>query len=103
MAHDPQPTTISQPQNESTVERMEISSSESSDSIEGKVFVLHWSINFQIFFWYLANESNVTHRSIRVPASKNRNESRSRSTSAENHREHHPALSSSEESLSKKD
>jgi len=82
VAHDHQPTTtINQPQNESTVERMEISSSDSSDSIE-------------------ANESKLTRRSIRVLPSKNTNESRSRSAS----REHHPALtSSSEESLSKKD
>ena len=36
VAHDPQPTTTSQPQNESTAERMEISSE--SDSNEGIAF-----------------------------------------------------------------
>jgi hypothetical protein len=51
----------------------------------------------------LDNETRITRRSIRVPASTNSGESRSRSISGENHREHHPNLSSSEESLSKKD
>jgi len=45
VVHDPQTTTISPPQNESRVERMDISSSESSESIEGIVFVHHSSIN----------------------------------------------------------
>jgi len=46
VAHDPQTaTTISQPQNESIVERMEVSSSESSDSNRGIVFVHHSCIN----------------------------------------------------------
>jgi hypothetical protein len=84
VAHDPPSTTTNQPQNESTVERMETSSSESSDSNKD-------------------NETRITRRSIRVPASTNSGESRSRSISGENHREHHPNLSSSEESLSKKD
>jgi hypothetical protein len=47
VAHDPQPTTINPPQNQSTVERMEISSSESSDSIGGRVF--HLFLNSQKF------------------------------------------------------
>jgi hypothetical protein len=48
-----------------------------------------------------ANESRTTRRSIRVPAMNNK-DARSRSISVENRRQHHPALSSSEESLSDK-
>lgn len=47
VAHDPQTTTIAttnEPQNESTVERMEVSSSESSESIGGRIFLFHFFI-----------------------------------------------------------
>ncbi|CAF1405461.1 unnamed protein product [Rotaria sordida] len=82
VAHDPQTTMTNQPQNESIVERMESSTSESSNSNEDNT----------------ANNtgSNVTRRSIRIPASENTNESQSRSTSVENQREKNSALSSSE-------
>jgi len=88
VAHDPQLTT-SQPQNESTVERMEISSSESPDNIaeaESK-----------------GTGSNVIRRSVRIADAKNTNESRSRSTSPQKRQQAQPELSSSEENLSKKD
>lgn len=50
------------------------------------------------------NESTITRRSIRVPpTSESANESRSRSPSSEVRREQQPKLSSSEESLTKKD
>jgi hypothetical protein len=38
VVHDPPPTTTNQPQNQSTVERMEVSSSESSDSSKSIAF-----------------------------------------------------------------
>jgi hypothetical protein len=73
-----------QPQNSTTnVERMEMSVIDSSDSTNP------------------INESRVTRRSIRVPTTTN-NGIHPRSLSLENKHQIHPALSSSEESLSDK-
>ena len=78
------PDLLSTPQTQSNnIERMEISGTDSSDSASP------------------TNEARVTRRSIRVPIT-NHNETRSRSISVENKRQHHPAMSSSEESLSEK-
>ncbi|CAF1376504.1 unnamed protein product, partial [Adineta steineri] len=93
VAHDPQPaaaTTVSQTQAEPTVTRTDLSSSESSDANEDNKSA--------------GTESNVVRRSIRVPASENTNESRSRSSSIENQREqqHSALLSSSEEEENKR-
>ena len=100
VAHDPPGETVSQGQNQSPTERMEISSSDSSDSIRGKL-IIHRELMNSID--YLDQETNMVHRSIPVSASPTALESRSRSTSAEKRRlDNHPDLSSSEESLDKK-
>ncbi|CAF1217487.1 unnamed protein product [Rotaria sordida] len=73
-----------QTQNENNIERMEISTTDSSDSTDP------------------INESRITRRSIRVPIT-NKNEIRSRSISLENKHQNHPTISSSsDENLSAK-
>lgn len=100
VAHDLPAATVTQGQNQSPTERMEISSSDSSNSIRGKLVIHRKLMNF---IRYLDQETNLVHRSIPVSASPTTPESRSRSTSAENRRlDNHPDLSSSEESLDKK-
>lgn len=99
-AHDHPSANVNQGQTQLSTERMEISSSDSSDSIRGKLFI-HSTL--MSFIRYVDQETNIIHRSIPVSASPTTPESRSRSTSAENRRrDSHPNLSSSEESLNKK-
>jgi len=86
VAHDPPSTTARPPLEEPAATRTDLSSSESSDSLgenESK-----------------AAETNLTHRSIRVPTPEDTNESRS--TPTENQRELYPDLSSSSEKSSVK-
>jgi hypothetical protein len=80
-------------------------SSESSDSTDGITCVIRLFINYQNFPCWVDNESNgtrsnVTRRSYRVRTAQGTKESRSRSISIE---KQYPTVTSSEESLSKRD